>query len=36
MEPENAATYVLMSTSVLLWAAGMCVRMLNSREWKKV
>jgi hypothetical protein len=27
MEPENAVSYVLMSTSVLLWAAGRCVRM---------
>jgi hypothetical protein len=35
MEPENAAGYVLLSTSMLL-ATGISVRMLNSRETKKM
>jgi hypothetical protein len=36
MEPENAAGYVLLSTSMLLLATGISVRMLNSRERKKM
>ncbi len=36
MEPENAAGYVLLSTSMLLLATGISVRMLNNRERKKM
>ncbi len=36
MEPENAGGYVLLQTSKLLIATCMSVRVLNSRERKKV
>jgi hypothetical protein len=36
MEPDNAAGYVLLLTSMLVVATGISVRMLNSRESKKM
>jgi len=36
LEPENVAGYGLLSTSMLLLATGISVRMLNIRERKKV